>query len=88
MNVDREKVLWRCRRGIRELDSVLMPFAEDCYDELSTLDKARLRTLLSYQDTQLLDWILGREMPDEEGLQRLITSIIWYSKERRKTLSI
>ena len=88
MNADREKVLWRCRRGIRELDSVLMPFAEDCYDELSTLDKARLRALLSYQDTQLLDWILGRKMPNEEGLQSIITSIIRYSKETRKLKSI
>ena len=78
-------MLWRCRRGIRELDSVLMPFAEDCYDELSTLEKARLRALLGCQDTQLLDWILGREMPDEEDLRNLITSIIRYSKESMKT---
>ena len=84
MKADREKTLWRCRRGIRELDSVLMPFAEDCYDELSTLDKARLRALLDCQDAQLLDWILGREIPDEEDLQNLITSIIRYSKETRK----
>ena len=84
MNADREKVLARCRRGIRELDSVLMPFVEDCYDKLSTLDKARLRALLSYQDTQLLDWILGRELPDEEDLQSVINSIIRYSKESRK----
>ena len=78
-------MLWRCRRGIRELDSVLMPYAEDCYDELSTLDKSRLQALLAYQDTQLLDWILGREIPDEEDLQSLISSIIRYSKESRRT---
>ena len=84
MNADREKVLWRCRRGIRELDSVLMPFAEGCYDGLSTLEKARLRTLLGCQDTQLLNWILEREIPDDEDLKSLITSIIQYSKETRK----
>ena len=85
MDADKKIVLWRCRRGIRELDSVLMPFVEGCYDELSTLDKARLMTLLGCQDTQLLDWILGRGMPDEEDLQCLITSIIRYSNEIRKT---
>ena len=88
MNAGREKVLWRCRRGIRELDSVLMPFAEECYDELSTLEKEQLRALLRCQDTQLLDWILGREIPDEEDLQSLMTSIIRYSKETRKLKSI
>ena len=76
-------MLWRCRRGIRELDSLLRPFAEDCYDELSALDKTRLQTLLGYQDNQILDWILGREIPDREGLQSLVDSIIRYSKESR-----
>ncbi|CUS54140.1 MAG TPA: succinate dehydrogenase assembly factor 2 family protein [Gammaproteobacteria bacterium] len=85
MKADRAKILWRCRRGIRELDSVLKPFVEDCYDELSPLDKTRLQTLLGHQDTQILDWILGREIPDEEGLQTLLDSIIRYSKESRVT---
>ena len=78
-------MLWRCRRGIRELDSVLKPFTEDCYDELSPQQKARLHALLDCQDTQILIWILGREMPDEEGLQSLVDSIIRYSKESRIT---
>ena len=77
-------MLWRCRRGIRELDSLLKPFTEDCYDELSSLDKARLQTLLGCQDTQILDWILGREIPDREGLQSLVDKIIRYSKESRE----
>ena len=85
MKADRAKMLWRCRRGIRELDSVLKPFAEDCYDELSPLDKTRLQALLGSQDTQILDWILGREIPDEEGLQSLIDSIIRYAKASRVT---
>ena len=85
MKADRAKMLWRCRRGIRELDSVLKPFAEDCYDALSPLDKTRLQALLGFQDTQILDWILGREIPDEEGLKSLIDSIIRYSKESRVT---
>ena len=78
-------MLWRCRRGIRELDSLLKPFAEDRYDELSPIDKTRLQALLGYQDTQILDWILGREIPDKEGLQSLVDSIIRYSKVSRVT---
>ena len=85
MKTDRAKMLWRCRRGIRELDSLLKPFAEDCYDELSPIDKTRLQALLGYQDTQILDWILGREIPDKEGLQSLVDSIIRYSKVSRVT---
>ena len=85
MRADRAKVLWRCRRGIRELDSVLRPFAEDCYDELSPLEKTQLQTLLGCQDTQILDWVLGREIPDEEGLQSLVDSIIRYSQKSRLT---
>ncbi|PDH41784.1 MAG: hypothetical protein CNF00_03585 [Candidatus Thioglobus sp. MED-G25] len=85
MKADRAKILWRCRRGIRELDSVLKPFVEDCYDELSPLDKNLLQTLLGHQDTQILDWILGREIPDKKGLQTLLDSIIRYSKESRVT---
>ena len=78
-------MLWRCRRGIRELDSVLKPFTEDCYDELSPQQKARLHALLDCQDTHILNWILGREIPDEEGLQGLVDSIIRYSKASRIT---
>ena len=60
------RVLWRCRRGIREMDLVFGRFVEQHYDQLSPADSECFDRLLQENDLDIYDWILGRrEAPAE-----------------------
>ncbi len=57
------RVLWRCRRGIRELDMVFARFLDLHYDALSAPDSATFDQLLLENDLDIYDWMLGRLPP-------------------------
>lgn len=52
------------RRGIRELDLLLGPFADDCTAGAPHVDV--LERLLSENDNEIYDWFVGRVSPPEE----------------------
>ncbi|HVL21761.1 MAG TPA: succinate dehydrogenase assembly factor 2 [Amaricoccus sp.] len=51
------------RRGIRELDLLLGPFAEA---QTATLELDAFERLLAENDTEVYDWFLERVSPPEE----------------------
>jgi len=74
---DRSKarLLWRCRRGMLELDLLLQPFVEAYYDTLTSQEQAQFHELLDLQDQQLLEYLLGQEMSDSPDLRHIIKKI-------------
>jgi antitoxin CptB len=71
-----ERVRWRCRRGLLELDIVLGRFIQN-YAGLSTQQKLVFDTLLDMPDTQLWDMISGKEpvlQEDQRALLQLINA--------------
>jgi antitoxin CptB len=61
-----ERVRWRCRRGLLELDIVLGRFVEQRYARLDQAQKEAFDALLDMPDTVLWDMIAGREAPAQE----------------------
>jgi len=61
-----KRVLWRCRRGTRELDIILSSFATARYAVLSEYHRARFESLLGVQDPVLTDWLCHDAVPDQE----------------------
>ncbi len=47
------KVSWRCRRGLWELDVILQKFFDNCYQHLSTSEKSTYQWLLLQNDPYL-----------------------------------
>jgi antitoxin CptB len=72
---DRNRLQWRCRRGIRELDLLLRRFLEHGYDRLSHEDKRMFEYLLDQNDPDLLAWLIGNSDPLEENTRRLVADI-------------
>lgn len=62
-----ERLRWRCRRGLLELDIVLGRFVERHYAELNEAQRAAFDTLLDMPDTELWDMIAGKTVPQEES---------------------
>lgn len=75
MKGERSRLLWRCRRGIREMDIVLQTFLNQSYDTLSDTDKNSFAQLLDEADLDILNWIMGKGEPENEGIKNIITLI-------------
>lgn len=69
------RLFWGSRRGMLELDLVLMPFLEKVYPGLEQSDKERYWLLLEEQDQDLFAWFLRRENPANPELQRIVEII-------------
>jgi antitoxin CptB len=50
-------MLWRCRRGLLELDIVLQRFIETSHEQLDQQQLTALEELLDYPDNDLWDLV-------------------------------
>lgn len=71
-----KRLMWHSRRGMLELDLVLMPFLEKYYDTVSPADQALYEQLLESEDQDLFKWFLGKEQPEDESLRHIVNVII------------
>lgn len=72
---NKSKVRWACRRGMLELDKILINFCEQEFDNLSDNKKQSFIDLLEYNDTELNSWLIGDEIPAAGQLQDLVLAI-------------
>lgn len=70
-----KRLLWRCRRGLLELDIMLGKFVAQQYETLSDAHIQALDSLLAMPDNQFLDLLLGREMSRNERINQLLQVI-------------
>ncbi|MEX2961409.1 succinate dehydrogenase assembly factor 2 [Microbulbifer sp. TYP-18] len=73
--MDRNRLFWASRRGMLELDLVLLPFLEQVYDTLPEGDRQRYIQLLDSEDQDLFAWLLNRDDPDDPELLRIVQII-------------
>lgn len=62
---DFDRIRWRCRRGLLELDLILKRFLDVHFDRLDARQRELFNELLDQPDNDLLDWALGRGEPDD-----------------------
>lgn len=72
MSTETRHILWRCRRGLLELDIVLADFVKQHLDHLSALQMQAFDSLLDTPDNQLWDMVTGREHSDEPQAQAML----------------
>ena len=72
---DIKQLRWRCRRGTRELDMLLLGFLERDYPQLNTEQQALFGTLLDEADPDLYAWFTGRTTPANTDFLPLIEQI-------------
>ena len=61
----RSRILWRCRRGIREMDILLQGYLETHYDGASESEQNSFEALLDEADLDILSWIMQKTEPDK-----------------------
>lgn len=77
---EKAKLYWACRRGMLELDLLLLPFLENAYDDLSDEEKAVFLQLLTIEDPVLYQWFIARLEPEDLALRALVEKIIAYAR--------
>lgn len=73
--MDRNRLFWSSRRGMLELDLVLMPFVDNVYPSLDEADQRRYQVLLEEEDQDLFTWFMRRADPENEDLLRIVKII-------------
>ncbi len=80
---DYKRLYWASRRGMLELDLVLMPFAEKALRELGAQDQQRYINLLECEDTELFAWFLQRQRPEDPELAAIVDIVLDYARTAR-----
>jgi len=66
------RLVWRCRRGTRELDTLLQSFLANEFDQLSEPQQRLFDRFLDEQDPDIYNWITGYEVPSNPDFLFLI----------------
>ena len=75
MSDKKSRLLWRCRRGIKEMDIIFQDFINHSYDQLTDDKKNSFSRLLDEQDLDILNWIMGKDKPNDNELFNIINII-------------
>ena len=72
---DKSRLLWRCRRGIREMDLLLQTFVERDYPALNSDEQREFERFLEESDLDILAWITGRMEPNDAAYAKFILQL-------------
>ncbi len=75
-DVNIKKILWRCRRGTKELDLVLTEFVELNFRNLSAEEQDSFQALLEVEDPLLTRWLCLNETPQDHGMVKIVERIL------------
>ena len=73
--IDPAALRWRCRRGMRELDQLMQRYLEHGWPQADDAERSLFLRLLDCEDDKLWAWFMGRERPDDAGLQAIVDRI-------------
>ena len=79
MNIDSielSKIRWRCRRGTKELDHLLLSYFEDHYQDANESERASFEEMLSLQDNVLIEMFADPQYIEDKKWQQIIIQII------------
>jgi len=66
---------WQCRRGMRELDQLLLRFLENEYPAAGEAQKSAFRELLALPDPELIGYLLGGQIPVDANIANVVSRI-------------
>ncbi|MCM5703293.1 succinate dehydrogenase assembly factor 2 [Larsenimonas salina] len=75
-DAQRKRLYWHSRRGMWELDLMLVPFLERRFDALDDADQQAYVALLAEEDQDLFMWLMRREQPEDASLRQIVGLII------------
>ena len=72
---EQSRLRWQCRRGMRELDELLLRYLDQHYADADADEKAAFEAVLSLADPELNSYLLQRQTPSSDAIARVIERI-------------
>jgi len=72
---EQDRLRWRCRRGMLELDLMLNAFLDKGMDDLDKQERSVFQQLLEYSDQTLLELLMERMVPADKETVHVIRKI-------------
>ena len=66
------RLLWRCRRGMKELDLLLSGYLAECWSAAAPGERAAFERILELPDPLLAAYLMEREVPSDPPVQDLL----------------
>ena len=79
------QVKWASRRGMLELDLLLGPFVESQYPGLPERDQRRFQKLLTAEDQDLYEYLMGHRVPDDTDMAAAAHLVRHHQAHRQPT---
>jgi len=73
---EKKRLWWHSRRGMLELDVLLLPFLEEVYSDLSEEDQTKYRDLLECEDPDLFQWFMRTATSSNPNHQYIVNMIL------------
>lgn len=74
-DIEYKKLAWHSRRGMRELDLLLMPFVEGFLKDQTPEDQKLYQDFLAEEDQDLYNWLVMREPAPSANIERMVVLI-------------
>ena len=78
---ERARVRWRCRRGMLEMDVFILPFFDQCFDDLSEQEKRDFDKMLDCNDPQLFAWVMEQEVCEHSEFAYIVDKLIAFKPQ-------
>ncbi len=75
-DIELRRLRWRCRRGMRELDQLMLRYLDQRWSKAPTEDRELFLQILETEDDTLWRWIMGREISGNQALDAFIQRLI------------
>ena len=76
MNELEKKILWQCRRGLWELDAILIPFVEKNFSNLEEIEIENFKKLLAYEDIEIFDILVNKKPFEDTEIGAIVSKIL------------
>ena len=79
MSLEERKVIYRARRGLKEIDVYFDPYVKNYYLQADSAEKAMFAALVEQEDPDLLDWFMEVSEPPRPEMKTLIQKLKHYA---------
>ena len=73
---DLSRIKWRCRRGTKELDYLLLSYFENHYLNANTEDQESFKKILSEQDPTIIEYFANPKGISDTSVYQVIRVIL------------
>lgn len=78
ISLEERKVIYRARRGLKEIDVYFDPYVKNYYLTADPEEKATFAALVEQEDPDLLDWFMEVTEPPRPEMRELIRKLKHY----------